>query len=274
MKWFLDRPKFTTVAVAIVLLLILLIVSSNAMKSDNPLGNGIRTFVTAIQKPFSKGADFLYVKGSSAVSDDGLKEENDGLKAQIDELQDELMRTRLDSSELEELRLLSASLNSELLGESFNLKAANIVSFSSNQSVNLFTIDVGTEAGVERDTIVVNGDGVIGRVIETSKGTSTVLSIADETNKIGFEVGSAEQKYIGVCEGNGNGGMVGEIMDEEATVEVGSPVVTSGLGGIYPQGLLIGKVTVEEHSDENQLLSVEIEPAVYLKGLKKVALLL
>lgn len=274
MKWFLERPKFTTIAVAVVLLLILLIISSNAMKNETSFGGAVRTFVTAIQKPFAKGADFIYVKGSTAASDEGLMSENEQLKAQVDELQEELFRTRLNDIELEELRNLSSSLNTEILGQTFQLKSANIISFSGNQSVNLFTIDVGKEADVERDTIVVNGDGLIGRVIESNKGTSTILSIVDEANKIGFEVASGDIKYIGVCEGNGDGILIGEILDEDADVAEGAIVTTSGIGGIYPQGLVIGTIVKKERTDENMLLTIEIEPSVYFKGLKKVALLL
>ena len=274
MKWFLERPKFTTIAVAVVLLLILLIVSSNAMKNNTPFGGAVRTFVTSIQKPFAKGAEFIYIKGSTAASDEGLLEENEALSTQVSELQEELFRTRLDDIELEELRNLSSSLNTEMLGQTYKLKAANIISFSGNQSVNLFTVDAGSEGGVERDTIVVNGDGLIGRVIEAGKGSSTVLSIVDESNKIGFEVVNGENTYIGVCEGNGDGLLIGEILDEEADVAEGAVVTTSGIGGIYPQGIMIGTVAKKEHTDENTLLTIEIEPAVYFKGLKMVALLL
>ena len=274
MKWFLERPKFTTIAVAVVLLLILLIVSSNAVKNNTSFGGAVRTFVTAIQKPFAKGSDFIYVKGSSAASDEGLTSENEQLKTQVSDLQEELFRTRLNDIELEELRNLSSSLNAELLGQTYQLKAANIISYSGNQSVNLFTVDVGSEAGVERDTIVVNGDGLIGRVVDTNKGSSTILAIIDEANKIGFEVVNGSTKYIGVCEGSGDGILIGEILDEDADVAEGASVTTSGIGGIYPQGLMIGKVAKKERTDENMLLTIEIEPSVYFKGLKKVALLL
>ena len=273
MKWFLERPKIVIVAAAIVLLFILLIVSTQTDRMNNPLGNGIRTVVSAIQKPFVGGMDYLFVKGTSSMSDEALLSENEKLKSEVSDLQNELIKSRLDNSELEELRNLALSLGTQSLTEMYTLRASNIISFNENHNVNMFTIDVGTEDGVHRDTIVVNGDGLIGRVVDAGIGTATVLCIIDETNKVGFEIDNGKG-FIGVSQGSGDGKIKGEMLDPDATVEVGDKVITSGMGGIYPQGIVIGTISKKEYTDENALLSVEIEPAVYFMGLKKVALLL
>jgi len=63
------------------------------------------------------------------------------------------------------------------------------------------------------------------------------------------------------------------MLDDEAQVEEGDTVITSGIGGVYPAGIVIGTVKSVERASSNNLLAIEIEPAVYLKGIKKVGLL-
>ena len=272
-KWFTERPKFTIVAVAILLLLILLFISTQTGGKGNPIGNGIRTVISAIQKPFAEGMNLIELRSNNSMNDEELAKKNEELQKQIDELQKELTNTRIESAELEELRTLASLLDSKKLTDEFTLQAASIISFSSNRNVNLFTVDIGSEAGVKRDTIAVNGDGLIGRVITTSRGVSTVLSIIDETNKIGFEVNN-EQSFIGICQGNGEGILTGEMIDDEAVVNIGDKVYTSGMGGIYPQGILIGEIIDKRRTEDSTLLTVDIEPSVYFRGLKKVVLLI
>jgi len=132
---------------------------------------------------------------------------------------------------------------------------------------------VGTEAGVKRDTIVTSGAGLIGRVVETQHGSSKVVAIIDQNNNIGFQL-THNMDFLGVCRGDGDGKLAGEMLDDTARVDVGDRVITSGIGGVYPAGVVIGTVTKAEHTKESNLLTVEIEPAVYFAGIKKVALLL
>jgi rod shape-determining protein MreC len=137
----------------------------------------------------------------------------------------------------------------------------------------VFTIDKGTEAGIKRNSVVLGGDGLVGRVLTAEKGWSRVISIIDETNNIGFEI-KGEKQYLGVIHGDGSGKLSGYLIDEDAVAKKGDEVFTSGVGGIYPAGIKIGTVTEAKLKGDSMLLNIAVDPAVYFKGMKKVAVLI
>jgi rod shape-determining protein MreC len=142
-----------------------------------------------------------------------------------------------------------------------------------SNTFDIFTIDIGEDSGVKRNSVVVCGDGLVGRVLSASKETSKVVAIIDENNKIGFQIHRGRD-FLGVCYGDGKGDLSGYLLDEKAVTEVGDEALTSGVGGIYPAGLVIGRVTKVEKENDSGLLEISIRSSVYFKGLKKVAVLI
>jgi rod shape-determining protein MreC len=271
MRWF-ARHRFLTVIVAILAALVILFaVSVNLQGDDAPAGKAARTFVTIVQKPFIALKD--KVTGSVAAGES----ETEALKSEIERLKLELQMSQLTSEEREELRTLSESFNMIDASVAKKPVAADVIAYNNTDTFNIFTIDVGSESGVARNAVVICGSGLVGRVISSDKGWSRVISITDENNRIGFQVteqkDGADVDFLGLCAGDGEGNMKGSLLDEAGFAKVGDEAVTSGLGGIYPAGITIGKVTKAEYTRKNQLMEVTIEPAAYFKGLKKVVVL-
>jgi rod shape-determining protein MreC len=185
--------------------------------------------------------------------------------------------SKLTSEEYAELKTISEHMNIADSAAEKKPVAADVITYNNTDTFNIFTIDVGSEAGVKRDSVVICGNGLVGRVISVDKGWARVVSITDENNRIGFQV--TEQKdgknvnFLGLCSGDGEGNMKGNLIDEEGFAKEGDEVITSGLGGIYPAGITVGTVTKTEYTKKNQLMEITIEPAAYFKGLKKVVVL-
>jgi len=273
MKWIADHPRFSAVAIAIAALLALIVASSQLSRYDTAAGRTAGAAIAAIQKPFAAGIDYLGGKLNAAFTDEALRAENEALKEGTARLEDELAKNRLDAAELEELQQLKGALGADAPRGEYTLKAASILAFEGSDIFNIFTIDVGTEKGALRDTVVIAQGGLVGRVLEANALSSKVVAIIDENNKIGFQI-EGRPTELGICSGDGNGGLAGEMLDDKADIHVGDRIVTSGIGGIYPAGIVIGTVTSAEFAKESPLLHLEIEPAVNFKGIKKVALLL
>jgi rod shape-determining protein MreC len=272
MKWFARHRVFTTVAALFLLLIIIIALSYLMKEQDNAVGSVSRTVVTAVQRPFLTLSDFLEEQKIRLTPEDSLIAENEALENKVDSLEKQLTISRLDREELSELRGLQNALSMGRLAESYSLAAGNVISFEGSNVFNIFTIDIGTESGVYRNSVVVNGDGLVGRVLSCGNGWARVVAAIDENSNIGFQV-HAEKDYLGVCHGDGSGILVGSLLDENGVAQVGGTVVTSGNGGVYPAGIVLGKITKTELTGNDPLLSVTIEPAVYFKGLKKVAVL-
>ncbi len=259
--------------IAIVVLLAFVIISSIIGSTDSAAGRVVSAALATIQKPFVQGADWLGAQISAGLTDEHLRAENESMKAEIEDLQEELAANRLDETELEELRQLREILGADLPDGGYTIEAADILVFEGSDVFNFFTIGAGTETGVLPDTVVIAGNGLVGRVLEANTNSSKVTAIIDENNRIGFAV-EGRKTELGICYGDGGGGLTGEMLDDQADVRAGDRIVTSGLGGIYPAGILIGTVTNTEHIKEDALLHVEIATAVDFKRIKKVALLL
>jgi rod shape-determining protein MreC len=272
MKWLGEHKTFTAIAAILLALLVFLVGSYKLKDTGGPVGKFTNTVISLVQKPVASVSNILGNGLNGMFSDDALEAENAALKEQVSELQTKLTKEQLDREELNELEQLSKSLNTDSLRNEYELIAANVLSYDKSNAFTIFTIDKGTESGFLVNSPVVNGDGLIGRILETKKGWSKVVSIIDETNNVGFQLYD-NLNYLGVVHGDGNGNLTGELLDEEAVVEDGNRIITSGIGGIYPAGLVIGEVTGHKLTKENDLISVKVKPAVYFKGLKKVAVL-
>lgn len=260
-------------AVIVIILLAFIIGSSFLSKYDNAAGRAAGAALAAVQKPFVMGVDWLVEKVETAFTDDALRAENEALAAEVERLEGDLSSARLDEAELEELRQLRDATGAAAAHGEYALLTAGILSYEGANIYNVFTIDAGTEDGVLRDTVAVARGGLVGRVLEANANSSKVAAIIDESNRIGFQI-EGKQTELGVCYGNGRGWLDGEMLDDQADVREGDRVLTSGLGGIYPAGILVGTVVSAEFVKESSLLHLEIEPAVDFKSVRKVALLL
>jgi rod shape-determining protein MreC len=272
MKRLLSHRAFLIIAAIVLALVILLFVSYALRDGENGVGNAAGTAVSYIQKPFVALRDAVTDGFGGLFGDEGLSAENAALKEELEDVKSELVKQRLSREELAELERLSAALSAPGLQQDYTLVAANVISMENSDTFDIFTIDIGTESGVERNSVVVCGDGLVGRVLTAGRGQSKVVAIIDENNKIGFQI-HKDRDFLGVCYGDGMGDMKGYLLDESATAYEGDEALTSGVGGVYPAGLVVGRITKAEQNGDRDLLEVTIRSDVYFKGLKKVAVL-
>lgn len=272
MRWFRDHPRITVALIALLILLILFYISLLSVGKDNFLGRTLGVAVVQVQKPFTFIGNAVSGKIESFTSADKIEDENEELKGRIAELEQELSTQRLSNSELEELRQLSKAFDSQKVLNEYDGVAAEIVSYDGSSIFNVFTVNAGSDSGVKINDPVINEEGLIGRVSSTGKNWCKIVAIIDESNKVGFQL-SKNLKYRGVCQGDGKGELSGYLFDADASVRVGDELITSGIGGVYPAGLVIGNVESVDKGQDTPLKTVVIEPAVNFKSISKVAIL-
>lgn len=273
MRWFREH-KIITLIIAIVIVLVALLISSFVLQGqNNAVGRVTSSVVNAVQRPISEAGSFIGNSVSGLFRDEEMEAENEELKERIRELESELVNSSLSEAQLQELNDVADLLNANNLLETYDAVTAKVIALDGSNYFNVFTIDAGTDDGIDVDAVVVNGDGLVGRVVAVTSNTARIIGIVDESNSVGFEVYSSERP-LGICEGDGSGNLTGYMLDENAIVQKGNNLITSGISGLYPAGLSIGQVTDVEWTHDSPLKSVSIEPSVDFRNIKMVTVLI
>ena len=204
----------------------------------------------------------------------GTAHENEQLKERLAKAELELNAARQDKDENERLKAL---LN---LSEQTHIDSvpARVIARDPSVWFNTITINRGTSAGVAVNMPVVNGSGIVGRVITVSPWASQVMLITDEKAGAGAVVGQLGQSgALGSVRGRSDLGVSMIEMRYVSgleQVEVGDNVMTTGQDGIYPPGLNVGKVVDVKKGTATQAHQILIQPGAQLDHLEEVAVLL
>lgn len=272
MNWF-RRHKIFTATAGIVLILCLFVLGSFLQGGGSTIfGKGLQTVITAVEKPFSSVTSGIKNTFVGIFKYQEVLKENESLQKENDELKQQNLELALTREELAQLEELSGAFDFTPYVGNRQAVAGQIITLDNSNLFQTFVIDAGSDKGIKLNSIVVDGNGLVGRIREVGKTWSKVVSIIDENNNISFEVlrnGSIQ----GVLRGNGAGKLEGYLLDSEAKVVAGDILVTSGVG-LYPQGIRIGKVSAVAFDKDLQLKVITVVPTVKFTNLQKVAVFL
>lgn len=200
-------------------------------------------------------------------------EENERLRKNIDDLNAthaENKSLKTENKELKELVGLKKTMSD------YSLTAATVLTRSPSSWQDLITVNKGTSSGIKKNQPVLAGTGLVGRVIEANYTTSKVELISDNNesaNRFAIQVPATDGEYVnGIVTGydkKTNQIIMGQITDEKK-VKVGTMVTTSGLGGVTPKGLYVGKVAKVSKDDYGLASEIRIEPAAKLSNVNNV----
>lgn len=244
-------------------------------------GSLLRDVGSAIMYPFqwmgSKAGDA--VSGFFAYFADirELQQEADSLRAENESLRSEL----LDAEILrDEQAWLYQYLAMKEQHDDFGLCSASVISSASvsgeggNYATEL-TLNRGTSSGVETGMPVITTAGLVGVVVETGLNHCRVSTLLDTSVSVGAVTTRASEN--GLCEGDyarvREGCALLRQLPEEADVQVGDIVVTSGRGSVYPYGIPIGRVTEVTANAYSRTTEAFVEPFTDFSNLTQVVIL-
>lgn len=211
----------------------------------------------SVAHPIQRAWGYVVTFGRDRADNDRLKLVNYRLKQEV---------RRLKGYEAENRRL------KRLVGfkgdTSFDLVPARVISRSPSNWHAVVTIDVGRNEGIARRMAVVTPDGLVGQVIEAAARTSQVQLINDQKSGVGIEIRRTGQ--TGVVEGRIDRRLRLRFVGKEADVKVDDRVLTSGIGGVYPRGLVVGLVNQVENSQYELEKLIYVRPAVNFDKLAEV----
>jgi rod shape-determining protein MreC len=198
-----------------------------------------------------------------------LSDENQGLKEQIERLQAENARLTEAERELRQIEQFIQIRGSE---RNDTFTAARVFAGEPNNLQDLIAIDRGSADGIEQDMVVLTRQGtLVGTIARVHDQTAWVRLITDQTSAVSALTEAS--RVQGVVAGSADGTLTMEFVEKTADVKEGDLVLTSGLGGRYPAGELIGKVVRVERTAQELFQSVRVQPLADLSRLEEVLVL-
>jgi rod shape-determining protein MreC len=154
----------------------------------------------------------------------------------------------------------------------FDTVAARVIGRESDTWSSMIIIDRGTGSGIQNDMPVVTPAGLVGRVVEAGLNSSKVQLILDPRSSVGTIVQRAESRVTGIVRGDVSNPTMPQMVNipKNADVVEGDVIVTSGFGGIFPKGIVVGLVSSLQN-DAGGLLKIGVlETAVDFQKLEDV----
>jgi rod shape-determining protein MreC len=198
----------------------------------------------------------------------GLEDENRRLRKQNAALSDQLNRYREGHIEGMRLRKL-LNLTEDLPNRAV---AARVLDRSRTSLFKMILINKGTADGLRVGLPVLSEQGVVGRIIETAWHASQVLLLIDENSNIDALI--QRSRAQGILQGAGAAGCNLKYISRVEEVQVGDVVLSSGLAGVFPKGLLIGVVTGASRKGEGLFQKIDVAPAVDFGKVEEVLALI
>lgn len=269
-KFFKSRFFIIALLVSVVLTVVPSVLSFMGLQSY--VRNAVNTVATPFRYCITKVSDsiegfILYFRRF-----DDLNAENKILKDKIKELQGQLYEAELAKEENEWLYNYLGMKREHM---DYELEGATVVGRESGNYMTILTLNRGTMHGIAVDMPVITDDGIVGYVGEVGLTWCKVITILETASSVGAYVERSGELGLveGVYELKGNGVCRMSYLVSDADIKVGDKIVSSGIGSIYPRGLIIGTVSALVPDEISRELVATIEPAADFSDLVDVMIL-
>jgi len=197
-----------------------------------------------------------------------VSQENDRLLKEVDQL------TRRNNDLLEAIKQQGGIKKLQKANKKGEVKSltAMVIGRGSTQWSKMVFIDKGTDDGIRGNVAVVTDMGIVGHVIHSTATTSKVLLITDSRSAVDSLFQNT--RVPGVTTGTGGDLCEIKFVPIDAELEVGDRVISSGLGGVFPKGWMIGTVVRTVKMNQKLFQDVVVAPSVDFSRLENVLVLL
>jgi len=270
LKYF--KSKALIVIIITLVLIVCIGLSINPLSNVNWIGNLISVPFTSVEKLFSYAGEQVE-EGVGLFNDvEKLRSENKVLKETIDKLNSERIEYLRLKSENEDLRNV-LKLRNQL--EDFEFVGANVIAKDSGNLFNIFLTDKGSTNGISYNMPVITSKGLVGKVSSSQPFSSKIKSIIEDGSAVSAIVSKTSDLVVvkGDLELEKEGLCKLEYIPSNLDLAQGDVIETSGLGGIYPKGIIIGTVKEVRMGESDLDKYAIVEPAVDLKRLSQVTIL-
>ncbi len=268
---FRHYKSLVLIAILFVIAIIMLSYNTRHRQAGRQADGFFRKLVLEAAAPFQK----LMRISSTGISESwgkyvslvGVVEENKKLEKAVGELEAELLRYK--EGHLEAQRLAKILAFKESLP--YDFIAARIIAKEQAALSKIVIIDKGSFDGLRSGMPVVSSAGLVGRLIDVSWNVAKVLLIIDENSNV--DVMLHRTRAQGIFSGMGYRGGALKYITKNQDIAEGDEVISSGMGGVFPKGLMIGRVSFVEKLDTELFLRIRVAPYVDFSKLEEILVL-
>lgn len=266
------RKKYLLKILIPILVIVILYVSSKEGNKIQSVSNVVNVIIVPFQSSISYVINKFNVNYLNVRDFEQTKIENEKLKKKIDQMEKdnrELIEYRQKIKELKD------ALNIKEQFGQYDFVGANVIAKDAGNWFDVFTIDIGSKDGVTVNDPVITSKGLVGRVLTVDILSSKVISIIDndctvsarisKTRDLVLVKGDLTLKNAGQCKL--------DYIPNEVDLDVGDMIESSGFGGIFPKGIIVGKVVQVRKSTSELKKYAIIEPVADFRRIEEVFVL-
>lgn len=255
--------------ILILLLCVGSILYTGAYGGSNPAVEALNVAVSPLQKGLSWVTNSV-THGVSYFSDyDALLAENERLNKELRDAQQLLRDAQIALDENDRLRSLTGIKERN---RSFEFEVAEVIARSVGDWQTTLTLDKGTNHDIQENDLVITDDGMVGYVAVSAPNYCEVTTVIDPEMQAGALI--TRTREVAIAEGDytqmGDGSLRLSYLSQDADIVIGDTVETSGRGGLFPKGIMIGtveQILPEEHGMSNYAV---VRPFVDIRSVSHV----
>ena len=275
------KVNFKVIATGVVAITLIGIVgiSIGRYGGNNPIGDKfVLDIIEPIGKNLNSGFTFLRDNFKDIINYKSNSKKLESLQDENEKLKEEVIALNNKLDDVQSLDSLKKALN--YIDEKYQAKSisTSVVGKNDGNWYDSFVIGAGRKQGVKDDSIVINGNGLVGIVYEVSDNYSKAISLLDTKSSVSFKL-AKNSEFKGIitygeniddeADYRNSGLLQGYMFDLNYNVLPGDVVTTSGLG-LFPEGIVIGKVEKVVEDKNNSLKYVIVKPNVDFKNIDDV----
>lgn len=265
MSFFRNKP-ILTVVVVVVLSALIALVSHLTNRLPEKMASGV---ITPAEKVAYKILSPVINLSDGIKNGKTYAEENEQLRARIDEL---TMENRSVEAYLDENKRLRDLLGIQEAMVSCQTVAAEVVAYDWDNFSETVVINRGSNDGIALDNAVITAEGAVGRVTELGGSWARVTTLISPRHSMGVRISRTGD--LAVAEGDAKLAVdksfrLGYISGAAKVIE-GDIIETSGVGGVYPPGIAVGRITAVSVENSGTVAYAVVEPSAPLDKVKEV----
>ena len=254
------------IIITIVILIVIVLVTNIKLEKWYYFENILGTVVIPIQNGLTYLKNKIAGNDEFFVNVDELKEENENLKSKNHELEETVRELEIIKAENATLK---EYVNLKDKYSEHSTKPAYVIQKDFSNYSNVIVINVGKNDGIDVNMTVISEKGLVGHIISVTDTTAKVQTIIDTSNAVSSSIATTRDSILikGTLDDTG---LKATAIPTDATLIEGDSVETSGIGGIYPKGIHIGKIKSIVNTKNIIDRYAFIEPAVDFSKLETV----